>query len=99
TVAYKLSVLSAIAKLKKDDPTQIGAYLRSEGLFSKTVERWQQEQEQGLLNKHRAGTVAHVREVMTAENAKLKRQLAATEKKLQQAELLIDLQKKSPILQ
>jgi hypothetical protein len=93
-VQYKLSVLEVIDKLKKENPRGIGAYLRTEGIYSKTVERWQQEKEQGLLSKHRAGTRGHIKEVMKAENARLKRRLATTEKKLKQAELLIDLQKK-----
>lgn len=94
TALYKLSVLATIDKLKDENPRGIGAYLRSEGLYSKTIERWQQDKEQGLLSKHRSGTLAQVQEMMSAENAKLKRQLAATEKKLKQAELLIELQKK-----
>ena len=94
TALHKLSVLATIEKLKKDNPRGIGEYLRAEGLYSKTIERWQMDKDQGLLSKHRMGTVAQVQETMSAENAKLKRQLAATEKKLKQAELLIELQKK-----
>lgn len=94
TKAYKLAVLERVAELKKSAPGTIGEYLRSEGLYYKTVSGWHRQQLEGDLCEHRKGTVGHVRETMAAENAKLKRQLAATTRKLQQAELLVELQKK-----
>jgi transposase len=94
TKAYKLSVLDTVAELKKDAPGKLGEYLRSEGLYFSTVSRWRNDQRDGILSEHRKGTVGYVRESMAKENAKLKRELAATQKKLEQAELLVDLQKK-----
>lgn len=94
TKAYKLSVLNTVAELKKESPGKIGEYLRSEGLYYKTVSQWRNQQRDGTLSEHRKGTVGHVRESMAKENAKLKRQLASVQKKLDQAELLVDLQKK-----
>ena len=95
TKAYKLSVLDTIAELKKDTPGKIGEYLRSEGLYYRTVSLWRNQQRDGTLSDHRKGTMGYVRESMAKENAKLKRQLASVQKKLDQAELLVDLQKKS----
>lgn len=94
TKAYKLSVLDTVAELKKEAPGKLGEYLRSEGLYYSTVKKWRYEQMDGTLSEHRKGTVGYVRESMAKENARLKRQLAATQKKLEQAELLVDLQKK-----
>ena len=94
TKAYKLSILDTVAELKKEAPGKLGEYLRSEGLYYRTVKRWRYEQLEGTLSEHRKGTVGHVRESMAKENAKLKRQLAAVQKKLEQAELLVELQKK-----
>ncbi len=94
TKAYKLSVLDAVADLKKNSPGKIGEYLRSEGLYYSTVSKWRNEQRDGTLSEHRKGTKGYIRESMAKENAKLKRQLASTQKKLEQAELLVDLQKK-----
>ena len=94
TATYKLSVLETVEQLKKENPHGIGEYLRSEGLYSKTIERWQIDKDKGLLSEYRKGTIGQIRESMGAENAQLKRQLAATEKKLKQAEILIELQKK-----
>lgn len=94
TKAYKLSVLETVADLKKNSPGKLGEYLRSEGLYYATVGKWRNDQRDGTLSEHRKGTVGHVRESMAKENAKLKRQLASVQKKLDQAELLVDLQKK-----
>lgn len=94
TKAYKLSVLDTVAEMKKNEPGKIGEYLRSEGLYYRTVCKWRNQQRDGSLSEHRKGTIGYVRESMAKENARLKRQLAATQKKLEQAELLVDLQKK-----
>jgi len=94
TRAYKLEVLEHVADLKKNTPGAIGEYLRSEGIYYSMVSRWKADQREGILSDHRKGTVGHVRESMAKENAKLKRQLAAVQKKLDQAELLCELQKK-----
>lgn len=94
TKAYKLSVLDTIAELKKESPGKVGEYLRSEGLYYSMVARWRDDKLNGTLSEHKKGTVGYVQESMARENAKLRRQLAATQKKLEQAELLVDLQKK-----
>jgi transposase len=94
TKAYKLSVIDTFEELKKEAPGKLGEYLRSEGLYYKTVSHWRNQHRDGTLSEHRKGTIGYVQESMAKENAKLKRQLAATQKKLEQAELLVDLQKK-----
>lgn len=94
TKAYKLSVIATFEELKKESPEKLGEYLRSEGLYYKIVSQWRNQHRDGTLSDHRKGTIGYVQESMAKENAKLKRQLAATQKKLEQAELLVDLQKK-----
>ena len=94
TKIYKLEVLAKIAELKQTNPGQIGEYLRSEGLYYGSVREWRALQLEGELTEHPKGSMGHLRATMSAENARLKRQLAATKKKLEQAELLIELQKK-----
>lgn len=94
TKAYKLAVLAKIAELKQTNPGQIGEYLRSEGLYYGSVREWRALQLEGELTEHPKGSMGHLRATMSAENERLKRQLAATKKKLEQAELLIELQKK-----
>lgn len=94
TRAHKLSILDTVEEMKKDAPGKLGEYLRSEGLYYSTVKRWRYDQLEGTLSEHRKGSLGFVREAMAKENAKLKRQLAAVQKKLEQAELLVELQKK-----
>ena len=94
TKAYKLGVLEKVADLKKTNPSELGEYLRSEGLYYGMVRKWRSLQLEGDLCEHRKGTLGHVRETMTAENVKLRRQLEAMEKRLKQTELLVELQKK-----
>lgn len=94
SLAYKLAVLEKVRDLKRENPREIGAYLRSEGRYYSLVSKWRQLQLDGELSEYRKGTLGFVRETMAAENARLKRKLAATQKKLEQAELLVDLQKK-----
>ncbi len=94
TMAYKLAVLERVADLKKNDPKAIGEYLRSEGLYYSNINKWKDQQREGVLSNYTKGSVAYVKESMSKENAKLRRQLASVQKKLEQAELLCELQKK-----
>jgi hypothetical protein len=94
TRAYKVSVLEKVAELKKSAPGEIGEYLRSEGLYYGDVRRWQVLQQDGDLSGYPKGSAGYVRETMSTENAKLKRQIASMKKRLEQAELLLELQKK-----
>lgn len=94
TKAYKLSILDTVAELKKETPGKLGEFLRSEGLYYGNVKKWRYAQLEGELSDHRRGTLGYVRESMAKENAKLKRQMASLQKKLEQAEMLVDLQKK-----
>lgn len=94
TMAYKLEVIARVADLKQNDPKAIGEYLRSEGLYYADVKKWKHAHQEGELSEHRKGTIGFVKESMSKENAKLKRHIASLEKKLEQAELLVDLQKK-----
>ena len=78
-------------------PGELGALLRREGLHSSTLRRWRQQlqagAEYGLAPKKRgpkpAADPALVRELI-----KQKKRNAQLEKKLAQAELIIDIQKK-----
>lgn len=94
TKAYKLLVLDKYTELKKDSPGKIGEYLRSEGLYSGQIYRWRSEKQDGTLSDHQKGSIGYVKDSMSNENAKLRRQLASVQKKLEQAEMLVDLQKK-----
>ena len=92
TAKYKLRILVEVDRCQ--DPGQIGALLRREGLYSSHLSRWRQLRAEGQLQalglqKRGRKPVAEVEEAaqLRQENERLRTQLA-------QAELIIDVQKK-----
>jgi hypothetical protein len=86
-----LKILQEIDQCK---PGEIGAVLRREGLFSSHLASWRKEREIGQLQgltPRRRGRKPHPLE---AENAQLKKKLARTERKLEEAEIILETQKK-----
>lgn len=78
-------------------PGELGALLRREGLHSSTVRRWRQQQEAGAeygLNPKRRGPKPVANPALVRELAKKDKRIVRLEKKLAQAELIIDIQKK-----
>jgi transposase-like protein len=78
-------------------PGELGALLRREGLHSSTVRRWRQQQETGALgglNPKKRGPKPAADPALVRELAKKDKRIARLEKKLAQAELIIDIQKK-----
>jgi transposase-like protein len=91
--AYKLAVLEEADRAT--DPGAIGALLRREGLYSSHLVEWRRLRQcgaLGALSKQRGRKPS--RNPLAEENEKLKAKLARVEKKLQQAEIIIDFQKK-----
>ena len=94
TAEYKRSVLDQ-AEACRDDGA-IGALLRREGLYSSHLTTWRRQREQGELEalapkkrgrKSTANPLAEDNQRLRKENARLSR-------RLEQAELIIDVQKK-----
>ena len=93
TAEYKLGIVEE-ADLATD-PCAIGALLRSEGLYSSHLVEWRRLREAGALgalSKKRGRKPT--RNPLAEQNSKLKDELAQVKKKLQQAEIIIDVQKK-----
>jgi transposase len=91
TPEYKLKILQETDQCR---PGDIGAVLRREGLFSSQLATWRREREIGLmqgLDPRRRGRKPHPLE---AENALLRKKLARTERKLEEAEVILETQKK-----
>jgi transposase len=91
TAEYKLKILQETDQCK---PGEVGAVLGREGLFSSQLATWRREREIGLmqgLDPRRRGRKPHPLE---AENAQLKKRLARTERKLEEAEVILETQKK-----
>jgi len=88
---YKLKILQETDQCK---PGDVGAVLRREGLFSSHLTAWRKEREIGQLQgltPRRRGRKPHPLE---AENSQLKKKLARTERKLEEAEIILETQKK-----
>jgi transposase len=91
--AYKLAVLSEVDRLT--EPGAIGALLRREALYSSQLTSWRREREAGALEAlgrrrgRKARTTSEQKRVaaLEARNARLEREL-------EQARLIIDVQKK-----
>lgn len=92
TAAYKLRILAEADRC--DQPGQVGALLRREGLYSSHLQKWRQERSAGQLagltpkkRGHKADEQAREMVALRQENERLKTQLY-------QAELIITAQKK-----
>jgi transposase len=89
TAAYKSRILRE-AELC-DQPGQLGALLRREGLYYSNIAKWRRQADQGLIPKKRGPQRpdASVRRI-----AELEKTNARLIHKLKQAELIIEVQKK-----
>ena len=96
TAEYKLGVLRSVDACGAAG--EIGSLLRREGLYSSHLNAWRQQRERGLLGAMAAkkrGRKAEEDGPLVRENVKLRREKAALERKLRQAELIIEIQKKA----
>jgi hypothetical protein len=84
TAAYKHSILSEI----ENNPSKTGVILRREGLYSSTLTKWRRKKDD--MNKP-----ISTNKQMHNELARLQRENERLKMKLQKAEGLIDLQKKT----
>ena len=98
TAEYKRRILKAADGLR--EPGQIGALLRREGLYSSLLSRWRAQRDQGVLNAlapKRRGRKPELRRAELVRLAELERENRTLRAQLQQAELIIDVQKKSRV--
>ena len=94
TVAYKQRVLETVRALRRQGNGGIGAFLRSEGLYSSAVQKWERQQAAEALTTTIRGPKAQRLAALREENKRLHRQVAQLEQRLQKTELIVDLQKK-----
>ncbi len=88
TAANKVRILKEIASAGSG---QQSAILRREGLYASHIQKWKSEQDKGSLEAKKRGPKENP---YTDENRKLRAQNARLQKKLKQANEIIDLQKK-----
>jgi len=93
TGQYKLRILEEVDRCTERG--QIGALLRREGLYSSHLSKWRQQRAEGqlqALSPHQRGRKAQ--EVGLEELGRLQRENERLRARLEQAELIIDVQKK-----
>ena len=73
-------------------PGEIGALLRKEGLYSSSLTRWRRQREAGQLGRKRRGRPGA--DPSEKEVVRLRAENARLSKKLEQAEAIIEVQKK-----
>jgi transposase len=92
---YKLRILEEVDAC--NGPGQVGALLRREGLYSSHLTTWRRQRAQGQLaglSPKRRGRKLSVDEALTKELDALKRENQHLQSRLQQAETIIEVQKK-----
>ena len=95
TAQYKLRILEEADACK--EPGQIGALLRREGLYSSNLNTWRRQKEKGLLealSPKKRGRKEKEKNPLAPRVSQLERENERLRKKLKQAEIIIDVQKK-----
>jgi len=94
TAEYKQRILTEADSCT--EPGDIGKLLRREGLYSSHLSTWRARREQAVhegLSKRR-GRKAQDKNPLAEENARLQRDIKRLQKRLTQAETIIEVQKK-----
>jgi transposase len=95
SLAYKKKMVADAAQCR--DPGELGALLRREGLASSTLHYWRVAEANGKLSashKRKRGPERLFTDDQKDALKKLERENASLKKRLEQAEAIIDLQKK-----
>jgi transposase len=87
----KLRILRLVDACKQRG--QVAAILRREGIYSSTLNDFRKQQQQGRLEPGTSRSKPHTSDAPN-EIARLRRENARLQRKLEQAQLIIDVQKK-----
>ena len=93
SAAEKLRILREVDACQGSG--EIGALLRREGIYSSYLTTWRRQRERGELDRLAPQKRGPKPDPQAAEIARLKRENERLQKRLQQAELIIDFQKKA----
>ena len=96
TAAYKRRIVREADKCTK--PGEVGALLRREGVYSSSLSTWRRQHDAGELAGRGAkrGPKAQPKDPRDKRIAQLARETRRLERKLEQAETVIGIQKKLP---
>ena len=89
---YKLRILDQASTCRT--PGARGALLRREGLYSSHLTHWRHELREGALAGLKPKKRGPKSAPLAVENARLRREIARLQAKLERAETIIDVQKK-----
>lgn len=92
TASYKLGILDEVERCNQ--PGQIGAVLRREGLYSSHLTTWRRQREAGQIAGLTPQKRGRKKDEQAAEMASLRRENEKLRRKLEQADLIIAAQKK-----
>ena len=92
TAKYKQQVLEEVDQC--DQPGEIGALLRREGLYSSHLTTWRRQRADGQLQGLRSKKRGRKPDPQAAELARLRRENEQLKARLEQAETIIAVQKK-----
>jgi transposase-like protein len=95
SASYKLRILEEYERATK--PGERGALLRREGLYSSNLTAWRRQRDQGqigALSPKQRGPKLSPDAALVREVTRLQKENQRLERKLKQAELIIDVQKK-----
>ncbi len=94
SVEYKLHILELADKCA--EPGSLGRLLRQEGVYSSSLSKWRRQRAQGILrglSSSKRGAKPAEPNPLTSEVQRLQKENRRLSKKLQKAELLIEVQK------
>jgi transposase InsO family protein len=94
TAEYKLRILREADACA---PGELGALLRREGLYSSHLTRWRAQRERGVLNalvSRKRGRKEDIERPLRKKLVAQEREIERLQKRLRQAETIIDVQKK-----
>ena len=92
SAGYKQQILEEAAGC--DEPGEVGALLRREGLYSSHLTRWRKQRSEGQINGLSRQKRGRKADAQTQEMEQLRAENERLQAQLEQAELIMDVQKK-----
>ena len=95
TEAYKQRIFEKVNQLRQEGGGKIGEFVRKEGLYYSTVQKWEKSI---LSDKSNSKKTNSEKQELQNKVSELEKSLKKTNKKLKKAEMIIEIQKKISIL-